>query len=565
MMISKILKLAFDASIYVRISYILSGAVDDPVNKCVFWHRFLVVIVVMVASSNHPDQYSTSRHRRGRPCRAATTFGTAISLILSFCILNVIVSPTNKWQSQFISFFQDVLLLDNTTVLLNTATNISSTQNNKPTLNLLREQHFTSQYLPQRNVSRNLCGAIPKVSPTAVRFPNILTSSSARQHPDGAISTSTVSCHTNAILYVVQKGKHASYGRDSTLLLHKSLDLLFQNYLSVNRHYDNVDVLLFHSGDYNQDDLRRLNDRYNYSVHFKLIDLNATDYWTLPETVRNDNTSQWVRADAFQVGYRHMMRWYGLKLYDFARDYAQVEGGCNYRYLMRMDEDSFLLSTIDYDLFDFMQMHNYSYAFRMCSFEMETTLWEDYLDHIQHCGLSLPTNIPLRPMDAKLCGFYNNFFIVENHFMMQPDVQQFVQWIDALGTIYRDRYNDLRIQTMLVYAFLPPERIHRFLDWSYEHMTHYKQCPMWGALQAGYLDPNATAHFDKFIATNRLDQKRCRLRRNVLEARDLSPTYSHLPPSSWFIKRFKTPLDKFYWRTLAAGLVEKPGQGIMSG
>jgi hypothetical protein len=131
MMISKILKLAFDASIYVRISYILSGAVDDPVNKCVFWHRFLVVIVVMVASSNHPDQYSTSRHRRGRPCRAATTFGTAISLILSFCILNVIVSPTNKWQSQFISFFQDVLLLDNTTVLLNTATNISSTQNNK--------------------------------------------------------------------------------------------------------------------------------------------------------------------------------------------------------------------------------------------------------------------------------------------------------------------------------------------------------------------------------------------------------------------------------------------------
>jgi hypothetical protein len=43
-------------------------------------------------------------------------------------------------------------------------------------------------------------------------------------------------------------------------------------------------------------------------------------------------------------------------------------------------------------------------------------------------------------------------------------------WIDAVGVIYRERYNDLQIQTLAIYHFLPPERIYRFLDWT--HMTY---------------------------------------------------------------------------------------------
>jgi hypothetical protein len=420
----------------------------------------------------------------------------------------------------------------------------------------LRKQQRTSQFLPQRNISRNLCGAIPKASPKGVRFPDIL----ATTHEGKP------SCRSNAILYMVQKGRHSSYTRrDSTVLFHRSIDLLYQNYLNINHQYENVDLLFFHSGDYNKRDLRVLNKRFNRTVHFKLINLNDTDYWTVPETVRYDNTSLWRHADGFSMGYRHMMRWYGLKLYDFARDYALVPGGCNYTYLMRMDEDSFLMSPVEYDLFDFMQVKNYSYAFRMCSFEMETVLWEDYMDHVQHCGLSLPSNIPHRPMQAQLCGFYNNFFIMDSRVMMQPDVQHFVQWIDALGNIYRDRYNDLRIQSIVVYAFLPPERIHRFLDWSYQHITHSKRCPTWGALQAGYLDPNKDAHFDMLISKRKLDEKTCPLRRDPLREKDLSPTYSHLPPSSWFVEKLGVPRDKFEWRTFAAGLVETPGNGIMSG
>jgi hypothetical protein len=45
--------------------------------------------------------------------------------------------------------------------------------------------------------------------------------------------------------------------------------------------------------------------------------------------------------------------------------------------------------------------------------------------------------------------------------MLQSQVHRFVQWIDAVGVMYRERYNDLQIA---VYHCLPPERIHRFLD-----------------------------------------------------------------------------------------------------
>lgn len=406
-----------------------------------------------------------------------------------------------------------------------------------------QRQIATSQDISRQNVSRSLCGAIPKTSPRATRFPRILSSSPAKL------------CSSNAILYMVQKGKHSSYKRDSSALFQRSLDQLYQNYLSINQHSKNVDLLIVHTGDYTQEDLDDLDCRFNHSVHVKLIDLKNTDYWTMPETVRNDNISKWGAYPDFSVGYRHMIRWYGLKLYDFARDYADTTDGCHYNYLMRMDEDSFLHSPITYDLFDFMRSNNYSYGYRMCSYEMEMGVWDEYVDHHQHCGGALPSGVPHRRLEEGLCGFYNNFFIIETKFTLQPGVQNFLQWIDALGIMYRERYNDLQIQTIAVYAFMPPDRIHRFLDWTYEHVTVSRRCPVVGAIQAGYLDPDPKRSFAPFVK----DFKTCGLLRDKgLGELAVSLTYAHLPPSSWWEDKFGIPRRRFRWKTLGVGSVEDP-------
>ena len=49
------------------------------------------------------------------------------------------------------------------------------------------------------------------------------------------------------------------------------------------------------------------------------------------------------------------------------------------------------------------------------------------------------------------------------------------------------------IHSMAVYAFAPQEKIHRFLDFTYEHSTVDKEtgCIMWGGIQAGYNDPKS--------------------------------------------------------------------------
>jgi hypothetical protein len=59
----------------------------------------------------------------------------------------------------------------------------------------------------------------------------------------------------------------------------------------------------------------------------------------------------------FLSRYRHMIRWYSLLLYPYA-------ASLGYRYVMRLDDDSYIHSRIGYDLFGFMETHGLIYGFR---------------------------------------------------------------------------------------------------------------------------------------------------------------------------------------------------------
>ena len=113
------------------------------------------------------------------------------------------------------------------------------------------------------------------------------------------------------------------------------------------------------------------------------------------------------------------------------------------------------------------------------------------------------------------------------------------------------------IHSMAIYAFSPPEKIHRFLDFTYEHATVDKKtgCVMWGGLQVGYNDPNGDATMDRFVE-EKVTSKGCHANLTMLGAKGLSPTYAHLP------KRLG---GKVNLKTAMAGRVELPGRGILSG
>lgn len=369
----------------------------------------------------------------------------------------------------------------------------------------------------------------------------------------------------NAFVFLAQK-KHLTYGRDSLGLLVKSLDLFRDKYLSIDNHFENVDIYLFHSGDFKKSDLVYLEDRLleRLPSHakgvFRMVDLSNTSYWSLPEWLQHDNQDKWKGSDIYPLGYRHMCRFFGMQLWQFFED-LNLEGGCNYKYIARLDEDSFILSPIPYDLFEFMQSEQYVYGYRMCAYELAETIpklwfkkWRRGLNETAH-----------RWIDPGLCGFYTNFFVADLTFFQSPDVSKFLNEIDRRGFYFRQRFGDLLVHSLAVYAFAPPTQIHRFLDFTYQHATidyfkdREKECISWGGIQAGYNDPHGNEVVDKFYETHVL-QKDCHTANmTYIAEEDLSPTYSHIPESA------RKEGKKFTLKTLHAGRVEVPGQGILSG
>jgi len=116
------------------------------------------------------------------------------------------------------------------------------------------------------------------------------------------------SCRKNAVIYLAQK-KHSSYDRDSYGILLRSLELLEKNYLSINNHRDNTDVIIFHTSDFDSSDLDVFEQRFEKAFRdgLHLVDLNGTKYWKRPQWHKNDNPLEWYAYPLFSEGYRRMM------------------------------------------------------------------------------------------------------------------------------------------------------------------------------------------------------------------------------------------------------------------
>eukprot|EP00536_Pseudo-nitzschia_multiseries_P009884 jgi/Psemu1/319739/estExt_fgenesh1_pm.C_2870017 len=361
-------------------------------------------------------------------------------------------------------------------------------------------------------------------------------------------------CKRNAIVYLAQK-KHSSYDRDSFSVLIESLELMNSNYLSLNNHQNNTDVIIFHTTDFTEDDMelieRKVSRSFREALYF--VDLYNTSYWQRPSWHSRDNPDDWYAYPLFSEGYRQMMHWYAIDIWRFFQDYGKANG-CVYEYIMRFDEDSFLRSPVEYDVFDFMKANDYNYGFRLCSYEMQVTkrIWKIW-------RRTKGSPAPIRDIDLNMCGIYNNFFVAKLAFFQSVEVQRFLKVVDRQGMIYRRRLGDLMIHSMSVYAFSPPEKIHRFLDFTYEHSTvnDTTGCVVWGGIQAGYNDPNAGTTLENFLQKKVLGVNGCAANISLMSSDDLSPTYQHLPDH--LMNRELTLKSIMY------GKVELPYQGLLSG
>ena len=300
-----------------------------------------------------------------------------------------------------------------------------------------------------------------------------------------------------AIIYLAQV-RHASYGLDSLAYLERSLRHLFHYYNEQQRD----DVIILHEGDFEAATQARVLTPYaGHAIRFHLL---TSKYWAMPVKLRNTNRSTWEGYPHYSEGYRTMIRFFSVSLWNLMDDLG-------YEYVMRMDEESLLRSPIRYNLFERMQLEDIEYGYRQTAVEtgfggahagvhgflkgylLREEITPEWLfascnPSVRHTaaraaalgggdGWSL-TQSALRNFTIVHCGefvgFYNNFFITKVRFWRSERVQRFLQHVDRSGFIYTRRWNDIIWQTSTVRIFMPMQRVRLLDDFSYEHFTKKK-------------------------------------------------------------------------------------------
>jgi hypothetical protein len=162
-----------------------------------------------------------------------------------------------------------------------------------------------------------------------------------------------------------------------------------------------------------------------------------------------------------------------------------------YDVVMRLDDDGFLLSSIEIDVFELMREHGFEYAFRRVNKGLhasaDDTLIPLTLGYLKSKGVRIECDIS----DVNTQHFYNNFYITDvKHLWMRRwrfdslvsqlttnysfrDVQEFLRFINDTGGIWKYNWGDSLIMALVVKVFLPPASVVQLTGFAYEHGSHH--------------------------------------------------------------------------------------------
>lgn len=278
-----------------------------------------------------------------------------------------------------------------------------------------------------------------------------------------------------AIIYLgMNTKKDLLYGRDSRTMLEKSLDLLYKNYNNKFKH----DVIIFYDSLFPFDNKSQLDIKKNRK-EIKFIQI-PDNIWKPPCNININDKNNWLEINKYPIGYRNMCRWYGISVFRYVKNLG-------YDWILRLDDDSYIHSIINYDLFKFMYDNKKIYGYKclsnesikwrknfieiLCKYILYKKLYEKY---------DILLKYYIKEQDKwisdhfNLIGPYTNFFLTNVNNWTTPDVEEFLNYIDNNGGIYKYRWGDLIIHTAVINIFFNHKTHHHFKDFDYEHATFNK-------------------------------------------------------------------------------------------
>lgn len=245
-----------------------------------------------------------------------------------------------------------------------------------------------------------------------------------------------------------------------------SLKLLYRNF---NSKY-NYPVIVFH------DDLTPsvistiLMEIHQYLGHIPNIKFEHMDL-EVPSWVSLD-PSKYVHPEGYPISLQHFSIGYRFMCRFFAGAIVNHPALKDYKYYMRVDSDSYLLSHIQVDPFEYMAQGGYYYtdcAFPLLPVDESNTwgyagkeiswaregLWEitkDFMESHQH-----EIKDPPKSYDGEL--YNSNMIIMDMDFFRSKNYQDYFNHLDKTGNLFYRRWGDHCIQWLGIRLFSDPSKV----------------------------------------------------------------------------------------------------------
>lgn len=266
----------------------------------------------------------------------------------------------------------------------------------------------------------------------------------------------------SAIIYLLNNSHKDILG------FRQSINLLYSNY------YKNFpcDIICFYEENFPKLELNYLQQALSkLQIYFYQIKFEIPNFYTqeqiknIPEYFPHPDFPQ---ATGFSIGYRHMCRFFSGSIFN----HPIIE---KYKYLWRLDTDSFILSPIKYNVFQKLIDNNSIYGYINIQHDHPGTvknLWEisqQYFQNINKDHIFKQPEINFH----KNRVFYTNFETFNIEWFKSQDYQNYFNFIDRSAGIYQYRWGDHSIRYIAVNSLAKSEQIYFYDDIHYFHQEEY--------------------------------------------------------------------------------------------
>ena len=231
----------------------------------------------------------------------------------------------------------------------------------------------------------------------------------------------------------------------SIAALEKSLSLLKTNFLP----WSPADILVFHENNMSPDQL-------SGRTSGLLVKTALVDFSNVPLEMSDIPPSQ--------RGYRHMCHF-------FANDIFSRPELAGYDFYMRMDDDSFILSPLKFNVFELMRDKGYKYAYRVI-LKDRPHVCVGFGDLVKQyfCMRGHRLNYRLPP---PYMIYYTNFEICDISWFKGRVWQEYFEAVDRAGGIWRHRWGDALIRYYGVVHLMEESSVYCLKQLHYHHQSEW--------------------------------------------------------------------------------------------